>query len=152
MHAITPIDYSIISINGSGYDRFIKVTFLGGEPVVVHLHEFDEYLEPGEQIQKRRPGDFMQGILSVDLVRINYKTDEELRFNQPIEMSSYSQMVVKVIHRIDEYSLYASTNFQNIPLLIEFESQIHYKEGDVLYLEGSLEFLDASDLSDILEE
>lgn len=65
--------FRIEEIYGDGYERWIKVIAcsLNIENLVYFL-EYDEYLENGNNISKRRKGDIINGNIKIDLI-IKYK-------------------------------------------------------------------------------
>ena len=58
---------------------------------------------------------------------------------QVIDNSSHIEAVVEVSRIIDNYSVYVFSSISTDEVLVEFESEVDYKEGDRVFIEGSLE-------------
>lgn len=131
--------YTIIKLNCEGYERYALIK-KGEKELWVHFIEFLEYIEDGEISEIKKSGTSITGNLAVDLVNVCEKTDDELSFTQHIVGSSSICAVVRVIKVIDDYNVIAESDFADEPVEVSFEDKKILKEGDVVYIEGSLEF------------
>lgn len=124
-----------------GHERFagIKRMDAYSEQLTVHFLEYDEYLEDSMVSRKRREGDVLEGKLFIALVTGERKTEGELIYRQPIQLSSHIEAVVQVCQVVDNYSVLAMSTVAEDQILVEFEHAVDYKSGDRIYLEGSLE-------------
>lgn len=132
--------YVINALYADGYERIAVIKGTDYEvEFTVHFLECDEYLENGSPSQKRKAGDVLEGKIAVNLVTVSHKTDEEVMHRQTIEKSPHVEAVVYVYQVVDAYSLYAISSIANDRILIEFEDKVNYREGDRIYVEGSME-------------
>lgn len=132
--------YVINKIYSDGYERFAVIREIGKDRKInVHFLQYDEYLESCEKSEKKKIGDTLKGNISIQLVNINYKTDEILSHNQEIAGSPHIKAVIEVSKIIDEYSIYAHSSISDEDILIEFEKTIDHKVGDKVLVIGSLE-------------
>lgn len=132
--------YKIKEIYADGYERIAKLNKMdSGENSIVHFLEYDEYLENGKKSGKKKIGDIIEGNISIDLVTVNRKIDMGVMHKQVIDNSSHIEAVVEVSRIIDNYSVYVFSSISTDEVLVEFESEVDYKEGDRVFIEGSLE-------------
>ena len=132
--------YKIKEIYADGYERIAKLNKMdSGENSIVHFLEYDEYLENGKKSGKKKIGDIIEGDRSIDLVTVNRKIDMGVMHKQVIDNSSHIEAVVEVSRIIDNYSVYVFSSISTDEVLVEFESEVDYKEGDRVFIEGSLE-------------
>lgn len=132
--------YKIKEIYADGYERIAKLNKMdSGENSIVHFLEYDEYLENGKKSGKKKIGDIIEGDISIDLVTVNRKIDMGVMHKQVIDNSSHIEAVVEVSRIIDNYSVYVFSSISTDEVLVEFESEVDYKEGDRVFIEGSLE-------------
>ena len=104
--------------------------------------EYDEYLEPDEESQKKKIGDLLEGNVSIGLVTYTQKADKELFHCQEIPNSPHIEAVVEVSKVVDEYAVYALSSIMETEILVEFETVIDYQVGDKISVIGSLEIAD----------
>ena len=132
--------YKIKEIYADGYERIAKLNKMdSGENSIVHFLEYDEYLENGKKSGKKKIGDIIEGDISIDWVTVNRKIDMGVMHKQVIDNSSHIEAVVEVSRIIDNYSVYVFSSISTDEVLVEFESEVDYKEGDRVFIEGSLE-------------
>ena len=132
--------YIIKEIYADGYERFAVLEGTDiGKNLIVHFLEFDEYLENGRESEKKKVGDIIEGDMSIDLVTVIKRIDKEIMHEQTIEKSSHIEAIVEICQIVDDYSVYAFSSVSNNEILIEFESAVDYKEGDRIFIAGSLE-------------
>lgn len=133
-------EYEIKEIYVDGYERIAKLKKMdSGEDLIVHFLEYDEYLDNRKESEKKKIGDIIEGDISIDLVTVNRKIDLGVMHKQVIENSSHIEAVVEVSRIVDNYSAYVFSSISNDEVLVEFESEVDYKEGDRVFIEGSLE-------------
>lgn len=133
-------EYIIKEIYADGYERIAKLeTIDSGEKFTVHFLEYDEYLENGQESEKKKIGDIIEGDISIDLVTVNRKIDVGVMHRQVIGNSPHIEAVVEVSRIVDNYSVYAFSSISTDEVLVEFESEVDYKDGDRVFIEGSLE-------------
>ena len=71
--------YIIKKIHSDGYERVAVVkSTVGDINLSVHFFEYDEYLEPDAESQKKKIGDLLEGNVSIGLVTYTQKADKEL--------------------------------------------------------------------------
>ena len=132
--------YIINAIYADGYERFATIEGIGNDVKLnVHFLEYDEYIENGEEPEKKKKGDILEGDISIELVTVSEKVDKELIHHQAIQKSPHIEAVIEVAQIIDEYSLYAFSSMLDTAILIEFESGVEYKVGDRVLVSGELE-------------
>ena len=132
--------YMINALYVDGYERFAVIKGMDYDvEFTVHFLDCEEYVEAGSASQEIRVGDVLEGKISVDLVTVSQKTDEEVMHRQTIEKSPHVEAVVYVYQVVDAYSIYAISSIANEKILIEFEDKVNYREGDRIYIEGSME-------------
>lgn len=135
--------YIIKKIHSDGYERVAVVkSTVGDINLSVHFFEYDEYLEPDEESQKKKIGDLLEGNVSIGLVTYTQKVDKELFHCQEIPNSPHIEAVVEVSKVVDEYAMYALSSIMETEILVEFESVVDYKVGDKISVIGSLEIAD----------
>ena len=132
--------YIINMIYADGYDRCAIIEGIEHDvKLKVHFLEYDEYLENGEESEKKKKGDILEGDISIGLVTVSEKVDKELMHYQEIRKSSHIEAIVEVAQIINEDSIYAFSSILNDNVLIEFESAVEYNVGDRIFIIGSLE-------------
>lgn len=133
-------EYEIKEIYSDGYERFAKLEKMdSGENFIIHFLEYDEYLENGQESEKKKIGDIIKGNLSIDLVIVNRKVNMEIMHKQVSEKSSHIEAVVEVSRIVDDYSVYVISSISTDEVLVEFERKVDYKDGDRVFIKGSLE-------------
>ena len=129
-----------------GYERFAVIEGMEQDVKLnVHFLEYDEFLDKSEESSKKKKGDVLEGVLSIELVSSSKKVDEELSFYQKIPKSSHIEAVVEVVQCVDQYSLYALSSILKDNILIDFESAVDYKVGEKIFVIGSLEINEAEE-------
>lgn len=132
--------YVINEIYADGYERIAIIASLDcNKNYIVHFLECDEYIESITELQKRKAGDFLEGEMSVELVSVDEKVDNEIKHKQTIPKSSHIEAVVQVCQVIDEYSIYVNSSISAGRILVDFEHAVDYQEGDIIFIKGSLE-------------
>lgn len=132
--------YMINELYTDGYERFAVVRGVDYDAeFTVHFMECDEYVEYGAASEKRKAGDVLKGKLAIALVTADKKTDEEVMHRQPLPKSPYIEAVVYVYQVIDDYSIYAVSSMANDKVLVKFEHKSDYREGDRIFIKGSVE-------------
>ena len=133
--------YVIGEVNVDGYERYAAVKGVeDGKKLIVHFLEYDEYIESSVESKKRRIGDILEGEIAIGLVSVDKKVNAELMHRQLIPISSHIEAVVQVYRALDDYSVLAFSSLAEDKILVEFEHRVNYQNGDMVYLEGSLEF------------
>ena len=137
--------YIINEIFSDGYERIAIIKEVGKDVKInVHFLEYDEYLENGEESQKKKKGDILEGDISIELVTFSQKVDEELIYHQGIQKSPHIEAIIEVAQIIDEYSVYALSSILDDKVLIEFENAVSYEVGERVLVVGSLELSETS--------
>lgn len=131
-------EFIIKEIDAVGYDRFVTIEAEDGQIIKAHFMEIREYLEHGQVSAKRKVGDTLEGELFISLVVNSNKVNQELAHVQNYGYTGI-EAVVCVTEVEDCDAVYAKTSISNEEILIEFEHDVDYKEGDVIWLSGSLE-------------
>ncbi len=135
--------YVIRDIYIDGYERFAELEIKDSdEYLIVHFIEYDEYLENAQKSKKKKIGDTITGDLCIDLVTVNKKCDKRIMHEQSIKKSSHIEAVIEVARVVDNYSIYAISSVADCEILVEFEEEINYIEGDRIRVEGSLEIIE----------
>ena len=131
--------YVISSISCDGYERYANIKSSNGMNLTVHFFEYDEYIDNNKISVKKKKGDSIAGMLSIDMVSISEVCSRPKMFKQDIFNSSHIKAIVEVISIKDPYSIFALTTITNSPILVEFEGKVAYKVHELIYIEGSLE-------------
>ena len=132
--------YVINEIYAGGYERIAIITSLDCTTnYTVHFLEYDEYIENIAGLQKRKAGDLLEGEISVELVSVAEKVDNEIRHKQTIPKSPHIEAVVQICQVIDAYSVYVNSSISAGKILVDFEHAVDYQEGDIIFIKGSLE-------------
>lgn len=136
-------EYIISNIYTDGYERIAEIErILDKTNFTVHFLEYDEYLENNDKPKKRKVGDVLKGDILISLVSVNKKVDKEIMHQQTVQKSSHIEAIVQIFQIVDEYSVYAFSSISNSAILVEFENMVNYKEGDKVFIEGSLELVE----------
>ena len=131
--------YVISSVSCDGYERYANIKNSNGINLTVHFFEYDEYINNDKISVKKKKGDSIAGVLSIEMVSVSEVCGSPKMFKQDIFNSSHIKAIVEVISIKDDYSLFALTAITNSPVLVEFESKVSYKVHEQIYIEGSLE-------------
>ena len=131
-------EFLIKEIDTIGYERFVTLEAEGGQILKAHFMEIREYLEKGQESAKRKVGDTLKGELFISLVIKSKKVDEELSHVQNYGYAGI-EAVVCVTEVDDCDAVYAKNSIYDEEILIEFEQDEDYKEGDLIWVSGSLE-------------
>ena len=147
-----------------GIERFVLVkdTSDNKKLKMYFLSDMEDYVETFENMKDIKKGDILEGRLLIvfvcESIKINNKKNEQssrsfsfkssvnksnkISYEQPIKNSSYIEAIVEVYRVIDEYSIYVKSNIYDRKILIDFESEVSYDKGDMIYIEGGLKIDD----------
>ncbi len=136
------IQMELLHLITDGYERTAQFAALDNKTIWCHFLQHDEYLNSGEESQKLRTGARVHGQLSIQWVTDCKKANDESQpgYRQPLVNSSHIEAVGRVIEVEDDYECICDFGPLGKAISVEFEVPVDVKEGDLIRIEGSLEW------------
>ena len=133
--------FKINKIYSDGYERWVQAKdCTSTNNYWFHFIQYDEYLENNEISEKLKIGDIIKGTLKIDLVTKYEIVTTNSQFIQSIDRSSNITAIGQVKKIVDTNILILSVNNLNKNILVEFERDAIVNVGEIIKINGSLEF------------